>query len=299
MEFNQIESFLAVVKHESFSRAAKELYLTQPTISNNIQGLEKELGTTLLNRSSKSISLTEPGQTFYKYARELINIRDKAKLEIIHQQDNIQGEIELISSSIPEQYVLPYLIRDFTKKYPKISFNISQKNSRDIIEDIINGKENFGIVGTKIPSRKLQYINFCEDELVLVVPNNERYSDLKNEILDIDFIYSQKFLFRKASSGTRIFLEKCLSQVDINIEDLKIVSYLDSNEMIKKMIELDQGISFLSRSSIQNEVELGLLKPLKVKGLKLNRKFYFVFSKYITLPPNIERFKDFLIDYRP
>lgn len=298
MEFNQIESFLGVIKHKSFSAAAKELYLAQPTISNNIQRLESELKTTLINRTSKSISLTDSGKLFYKYAVELINIRDKAQFEIMEYENNIQGQIEIMASSIPEQYILPYIIKNFKKSYPKISFIVKQKNSKDIIDDIIRGKETYGVVGAKIPSRKLDYLDFCEDELLLALPNTEKYSLLQEEDIDINFLLSQDFLFRIEGSGTRIFIENCLKESDINIDDLNIVSFLDSNEMIKKMIELDQGISFISEVSIKNEVELGLIKSYRVKDLNLKRKFYFVYSKYLTLPPNVERFKEFIMDMK-
>ena len=128
MEFNQIETFLSVVKHKSFSKAAKELFLTQPTVSNNIQNLEKELDTTLLDRKSKTITLTDSGKSFYKYAVELINTRDKAKYDLIRKSSKIEGEMEISASSIPEQYVLPYIIKDFTEKYPKVTFAVTHKN---------------------------------------------------------------------------------------------------------------------------------------------------------------------------
>ena len=287
-----------MVKHRSFSKAAKEIYITQPTISNNIRNLEKELQTTLLDRTSKTITLTEAGKIFYGYALELINIRDKAKFDIMDHSEGIEGEIGISASSIPEQYVLPHIIKDFIGRYPRISFAITQKNSKDIIDDIMYGKENFGIVGAKLSSRTLEYIDFYEDELVLAVPNNDRYPMAADEALDLDFILSERFLFRKENSGTRLFIEKCLSDKDISIDDLNIVSLLDSNEMIKKMIELDLGISFVSKVSIQNEIELGLIKPLRIEGLTLRRQFYFVYSKHRTLHPIVETFKDFLIEWR-
>lgn len=115
MEFNQLESFIKVVKFKSFSLAAKELYTTQPTVSNNIKNLEKELNTTLLDRNSKTISLTDSGKLFYKYAVELVNIRDKAKFAIADHDCKVEGVIEICASSIPEEYILPYVIKDFSK----------------------------------------------------------------------------------------------------------------------------------------------------------------------------------------
>lgn len=294
MEFNELESFLEVVKHKSFSKAAKELYLTQPTISNNIQSLEKELNTRLLDRKSKSISLTDSGRTFYTYAQELINTRDMAKSKIREDSNKIEGEIQINSSSIPQQYILPYIIKDFLEKYPKVNFSVNNKNSKDIVDDIFGGRESFGIVGAKYPSKMLEYIKFYEDELVLAVPNNEYYPMEPNNPMDIEPLISGDFIFRKKGSGTRLLIKQGLEKNGISLDDLNIVSTTDSNEMIKKMIELELGISFMSNISLQNEVDLKLIKPLKIKGLDLNRNFYFVHHKNRTLSPIIEVFKCFL-----
>ncbi len=293
MEFNQIESFLSVVKHKSFSKAAKELYLTQPTISNSIQSLEKELKTTLLDRKSKYISLTDSGKTFYKYAVELINMRDQAKYNILEHK--IEGEVELNASSIPEQYILPYVIKEFVKIYPDVTFSITHKDSKEIIDDILRGRLIYGIVGIKYHSRVLEYIDFCKDELVLAAPNIKKYQRIKDEAPGLDFLFSERFIFRKEGSGTRLFIKQRLLEKDINIEDLNIVSIIDSNEMIKKMIELNLGVSFVSKFSIQNEIDLKLIKPFNIKDLNLNRSFYFVYNKNRTLSPLIQVFKDFLI----
>ena len=298
MEFNQLESFISVVKHKSFSKAAKELYLTQPTISNNIQGLERELNATLIDRKSKTITLTDAGKAFYKYAVELVNIRDQAKFNIFEHQSKIEGEIVINASTIPEQYILPYIIKDFTKEYPQVTFSVIHKNSKNIVDDILKGKQKFGMVGAKYNSNTLEYINFYEDEIVLAVPNNSHYPISTGDALDIDFLMSEKFIFRREGSGTRQFVKQTLSKKGVSLDDLNIIFTIDSNEMIKKMIKLELGISFISKISIKNEIDLGLIKPLKIKGLNLNRSFYFVYNKNRTLSPTVEVFKEFLIGWR-
>jgi|LSQX01.3.fsa_nt_gb DNA-binding transcriptional LysR family regulator len=298
MEFNQLESFISVVKHKSFSKAAKELYLTQPTISNNIQGLERELNATLIDRKSKTITLTDAGKAFYKYAVDLINIRDQARFNIFEHQSKIEGEIVISASTIPEQYILPYIIKDFTKEYPRVTFSVIHKNSKNIVDDILKGKQKFGMVGAKYNSNTLEYINFYEDEIVLAVPNNSHYPISTGDALDIDFLMSEKFIFRREGSGTRQFVKQTLSKKGVSLDDLNIIFTIDSNEMIKKMIELELGISFMSKISIKNEIDLGLIKPLKIKGLNLNRSFYFVYNKNRTLSPVVEVFKEFLTGWR-
>ncbi len=298
MEFNQLESFISVVKHKSFSLAAKELYTTQPTISNNIKNLEKELNTTLLDRNSKTINLTDSGRLFYKYAVEMINTRDKAKFTILEHDCKIEGVIEICASSIPEEYVLPYVIKDFSKLYPKVSFSVSHKNSKNVIDDILEGRLNYGIVGAKYYSDLLEYIDFYEDELILCLPASGRYSCSENEYLDIKSLFSEKFIFRKPGSGTRRLIEQKLSEKGIRLDDLNIVSYIDSNEMIKKMIELELGISFISKIAVKNELELKLIMALPIKDLDLRRSFYFVHHKNRTLSPLLEAFKNFLIKWK-
>jgi DNA-binding transcriptional LysR family regulator len=298
LEFNQLESFISVVKHNSFSYAAKELYTTQPSVSNNIKNLEKELNTTLLDRTSKTITLTDSGKIFYKYAVELINIRDKAKFTILEHDRKVEGEIEICASSIPEEYVLPYIIKDFLKIYPKVSFSVAHKNSKNVIDDILEGKLNFGIVGAKYYSELLEYIDFYEDELILCVPNNNKYPWYHGEYLDIDILFSEKFIFRKTGSGTRRLIEESLSDKGISLDNLNIISFIDSNEMIKKMVELGLGISFMSKIAVKNEIDLKLVKALRIKDLDLNRSFYFVHSKNRTLSPLVEAFRDFLIHWK-
>jgi DNA-binding transcriptional LysR family regulator len=298
MEFNQLESFIKVVKFKSFSLAAKELYTTQPTVSNNIKNLEKELNTTLLDRNSKTISLTDSGKLFYKYAVELVNIRDKAKFAIADHDCKVEGVIEICASSIPEEYILPYVIKDFSKKYPKVLFSVTHKDSRKVIDSILEGKLNYGIVGAKYYSEVLEYIDFYEDEIVLCLPEGERNPWSDKDLLDIKTLFSEKFIFRKPGSGTRRLIEERLSEKGINLDDLNIISYIDSNEMIKKMVELGLGISFMSKIAVKNECDLKLIKTLRIKDLDLRRNFYFVYNKNRTLPPLVEAFKDFLISWK-
>ncbi len=298
MEFNQLESFIKVVKLKNFSKAAEELFLTQPTVSNNIQNLEKELNTVLLNRKSKNITLTDTGEQFYKYALELINTRDKAKYTIKKYKGKIEGNLEISASSIPEQYVLPYIIKDFSKLFPKVTFTINHNNSKAVVESILKGYTNFGIVGAKYCSDILEFIDFYEDELLLAVPNNHNYPLQPYEELNIDFLLKEKFIFRKVGSGTRLLIEQSLGNKHINLDDLNITSLIESNEMIKKMVELEYGISFISKIAIKNEIDLGLIKPYRIKDLNMKRNFYFVYCKNRTLSPIAESFRDFLMNWK-
>jgi len=141
MDFKQLEVFVAVVKHQSFSKAARELFLTQPTVSAHIQNLERELDTVLVNRSNKVITLTKSGEILYNHAIYILNNCKRAMYDIKEYSGKIEGIIDIACSSIPETYILPEFIKDFSASYPDVKFSISHYDSQYAISE---GKFRFG-----------------------------------------------------------------------------------------------------------------------------------------------------------
>lgn len=296
VEFNQLEIFIQVTKLGSFSKAAKKLYLTQPTISNHIQNLENELETVLIDRKSKKFTLTGAGQVFFKYAVDLVNTRDKAKHSIDEYKGNIKGNLEITTSSIPENYILPEMIKGFSALYPQVTYTINHKDSKAVCHQIIDGKINFGIVGAKYDDLSLVYCDFYEDELILATPNNESYTWSTKDPLAFKDLLNEQLIIRKEGSGSRSLLEKGLAEIKMPLKSLKVSAVIENNELIKKMIVLNLGISFISSLAIKKELESGLMKAYRIEGLNLHRKFYFVYSKNRTLSPVAEAFKTFLLE---
>ncbi|SHJ44418.1 DNA-binding transcriptional regulator, LysR family [Dethiosulfatibacter aminovorans DSM 17477] len=295
MEFNQLESFINVVNLKSFSKAAEKLFLTQPTVSNNVQSLEKELGTVLINRNNKRITVTAEGELLYSYAVNMLNMRDRASSEIGKLKGRICGNLELSSSTIPQEYILPRYLKEFSVMYPDMTFTINQKDSKNVVDDVIKGYTNYGITGAVYESKQLEYIPFYEDRIVLAVPHCHRFQFDDYEEIDFKLLSTEKLIMREEGSGTRKILEKAFADSGLSISSMDIVSSVESNETIKKMVELDMGITFMSEIAIKNEIKLNLIKPLLVKGLDIRRQFYFVYSKNRYLSPLAEKFKKFLI----
>ncbi|MBG0765206.1 MAG: hypothetical protein H0S78_10085 [Tissierellales bacterium] len=177
--------------------------------------------------------------------------------------------------------------------YEKISKNIIELQKEEQNNDL-----NFGIVGAKYPSEVLEYIDFYQDELVLAVANKGNYPWPTKEEIECNVLLNQKLILRKEGSGTRFLIDESLSGKGIDSNNLNIVSLIDSNEMIKKMIELNLGISLISKIAVKNEIDLGLIKTYKIKDLELKRNFYFVYHKNRTLSPVVEAFKEFLTDWQ-
>lgn len=298
MDFRQLETFIEVVNLKSFSKAAAKMFLTQPTVTNHIQALEKELGMPLFNRSGKKISTTEAGEMLYNYAIEIINMRDAAQFNINKYQGKIEGILEISSSTIPKQYVLPSLLKSFTKDFPYVGFDISSGDSKNVVQSILDGYTNFGIVGAKYPYKSLNYIDLMDDELVLVTANNpKKYPwDAYSEI-DLDDIKGSNLILREIGSGTRLLVEDSLKDAGYSLSDFQTHTTISNNETIKRFIELDMGVSFISKVAVKREAELGVLKPVFVKNLNLKRKFYFVYHSNRYLSPLSETFKNFIIEH--
>lgn len=297
MDLRQLETFIEVVKEKSFSKAADKLFITQPTVTNHIQNLEKELATLLLNRQGKCITLTDSGNLLYKYAISIINSIEMARFDLSAFQGKIQGQLDIKSSSVPRKYLLPQLIHSFNNIYPGVTFNISNDDSREVVNKVLKGETDFGIVGTRIDSNNLIYIDIMEDNLVLVTPNNFISRSNINATITWDQLLEEKFIFREEGSGTRHIIVKEFENNSISINQINIVAYVQDSETIKKLITTGVGVSFLSEKDVVDDIKLGHLKCFKVIGADFIRKFYFVYHKNRQLSPLGETFKNHILEY--
>lgn len=296
MDFKQLEVFVAVIKHQSFSKAARELFLTQPTVSSHIQNLEKELDTVLVNRSNKNITLTKSGEILYSHAIYILNNCKKAIYDIKEYSGKIEGIIDMACSSIPETYILPDFLKNFSSEYPDVKFSVSHYDSQYAISEILNERINFGLVGSKFYHPQIEYLDLMDDELVLITPKG---LFIKNEdgYIDIKELYNLKFIMRKEGSGTRNLILNTLNNSGFSTDKLDIVSHVESNEAIKEMVRIGLGVSFISYISAIDYLNSDKLRFYRIKNTNFSRKFYFIYSKKKTFTPLEDKFLNKLCDY--
>lgn len=296
MDLKQLEVFVAVVKHQSFSKASRELFLTQPTVSAHIQNLENELETVLVNRSNKTITLTESGKILYEHAIYILNNCKKAIYDIKEYSGKIEGLIDIACSSIPETYLLPGFMKSFSNTYPDVKFSISHYDSRFAISEILDERISFGFVGSKISNPQIKYVNLIDDNLVLITPPDLEIENVNGEI-DVSALYDFNFIMRKEGSGTRDLIFKTLKKAGFSTAKLNILAHVESNESIKEMVRQGLGVSFISRISAEEYINSGKLKSYKIKGIDFSRKFYFIYSKKKTFTPLENKFLNELCEY--
>ncbi|AUN13236.1 LysR family transcriptional regulator [Paeniclostridium sordellii] len=296
MDLKQLEVFVAVAKYNSFSKAAKELFLTQPTVSAHIQNLEKNLDTVLVNRNNKVITLTKAGEILYEHAIYILNNCKKAIYDIKEYSGKIEGVIDIACSSIPETYILPDFLKNFYSDYPNVKFSISRYDSQDAISEILNERISFGFVGSKVNNKQVEYIDLIDDELVLITPFDLIIENEDNYI-DLDKLSGLKFIMRKDGSGTQSLLINKLKSHKVPINNLDTIAYVESNESIKEMVKLGLGVSFVSYTSVIDYINLRKVRYYKIKNLNFDRKFYFIYSKKKTFTPLEYKFLDGVFDY--
>lgn len=296
MDIKQLEVFVAVAKHKSFSKAARELFLTQPTVSSHIQNLENEMQTVLLNRNNKTITLTDSGHILYNHAIVILNDCKKAVYDIKEYSGKIEGSISIVCSSVPEAHLFPSFLNKFCEKYPNITFTINHCNSNLVIPEILSERATFGIVGSKQKHPHIDYYDLINDELVLICPPDCEIEN-DNGYIDIEKLRDLTFIMRKEGSGTRNVIIKKLNASPIPPSALKIRAYVESNNAIIEMVRNGLGCSFVSEISARYLIDKGELKEYRIKNHPFDRNFYFIFSKKKVFTPTEKKFIEYLKDF--
>lgn len=296
MDFKQLETFVSVAKLKSFSKAAEKLFITQPTASNHILNLEKQLNTILINRNNKNITLTTAGALLYEYAVDILNKRDNAVFSLNQFKGKIEGILEISSSTIPEQYYLPELLKDFSKIYPAVKYVLKKYDTSQVINKILSGEIDFGIVGAKKDSTQLEYIEILDDNIILAAPNKGKYSKF-NSITLKDLLHLP-IIMREEGSGTRNVVENSLKENNFSVDDLNVIAYIEDTETIKQCVKKDLGTTFISKQAVAYDIQNNLIKNIDIEGFEFKRKFFFVYHKNRALSPLAETFKKFVLEYK-
>ncbi|MDP4108388.1 MAG: selenium metabolism-associated LysR family transcriptional regulator [Bacillota bacterium] len=293
MDFHQLEAFAYTVENKSFSAAAEKLYLTQPTISAHIRSLEKELKVRLIKRTTKEFEITADGQRLYEYAVNILHLRNKAVHEL---SDDYKKELFLGVSSVPGQCVLPGILSDYHHKAPELHFHIYQSDSMEIIQKVKDGNIDVGIVGTTAESDCV-FEPFVLDELVIAAPNTAHYQRMLQAGCSFDELLKEPFIMRTGSSGTKLETERFLSGLNISIDKLNIIVYLNDADALRQCIIQGIGISIISRRMVEQLEQQGLLMIFPLGKYKLIRNLYIVYMENRYLPKNTSDFILFLKEY--
>jgi DNA-binding transcriptional LysR family regulator len=273
MDFDQLETFLEVARHTSFSRAAEKRFRTQPAISSQIRALEEEVGAKLFDRSGGKVSITAPGKVFQKYAEQALADRKAALASVAEIERVPRGEIVVGANEATCLHVLPEVFAEFKRQYPKVSVSIMRAEHAKIMESVFDNTVDFGVVSLPVSDARLTIVPIHRDELVIIAsPAHPLAKMTAAALADV-----AKFPLLVPKVGrTRDLMEQLFDERRLK---MNISMELDSSELLKRFAAANVGVGLIARSSVQDDVKAGLLSAIPIADAHIRRDLGLVFRK--------------------
>jgi len=270
----RLKVFYTVAQRLSFTKAAHELYITQPAVTKHIKELEQQLNIQLFKRNGNNIALTVAGKVLVQYAEKIFQTYTELETELAQLNNMESGTLHIGASTTVAQTILPKILALFKKTYPDVTFNFIQGNTDYISQLILDEKIDVAIVEGAAHSPQLSYSPFAKDEIVLVTRANNKLSKKQEispkQLLDIPLV------LREAGSGTLDVIFNALANVQINPKDLNIEIQLESSIAIKQYLLYSDTATFLSIQSVLSELKYNELSIIEIKGMEIFRTFQFI-----------------------
>lgn len=293
MDFRQLKSFVAVVEYNSFSKAAEKLHSAQPTISTHVRMLEEELNTRLILRTTKTIEVTPQGWEAYKYAIKILDLRDRITQSCSADSKYI---IRVGASTVPATYIIPEVLPQYTQSNADTYFQIHQSNSADVVEGVLDGRFDVGLIGAPAEQEGLTCTPFCRNNMVLITPVTDEFLALQRvprtplkQLLKSPIILREK--------GGKKTADRFLDAMGIREEDLQVVARVNDQEAVKNLVAKGMGVSLISEIAARDFVRERRLLQFRLPQDQGPQKLYIVYRNRFSAQPKVQNFIDFLTRY--
>lgn len=288
-----LKIFVMVAEKKSFSEAARSLYLTQPAITHQVKKLENYFATPLFKRESNTIFLTPAGEILYTYAKRFSQLGDELRDEIERYSGRLTGDLVIGACTMVGEHLIPSLVKDFHEAHPEVRFNIEIGNCPSIVDKLLKGTIDVGLIGDKVVHRDLVTERLLEHTLFLV--SSPGYVGIERETVSLKDLTGMKLLLREEGVGTRVLFEEMVCQRGMKLRDFHIITVAGSNEVIKMMTKKGVGVSLFPRKAIERELEVGELKALPLLEGELRHTFYLVYRKQKVMALKTQHFVAFVM----
>lgn len=270
----RLEVFYTVAKRLSFTKAAAELYITQPAVTKHIRELEEQYNNKLFDRNGNSIRLTPAGSLLLNHAEALFTTYRAIEFDMNALLQKHKGLLHLGASSTISQYIIAPILAGFKKKFGDIELKLITGNTEQMERALIDKEIELGLVEGRSKNQEISYSDFIKDEIVLVCHKNHPLA--KRAELDPSTLTQYNFILREQGSGTRQVIDHALKTVGLRISDLPVEIQLGNTESIKSYLIHSSAVAFLSIHAIARELLSGELRVIEVEGLSITRSFYFI-----------------------
>ena len=263
--------FLATAEAGSFSRAARQLSLSQSVVSFHIKALEQELGVSLFRRQGRSISLTAEGKLLFEEGHKLA--REARRIEDVFsaQSEEIAQRIYIAGDALTCAFTLPWTLAAFREDYPDVLFTYEHLDEAELIDRLVSGELDVALAGHQVQHRKLAATPCFQDTIVLVGP-----AKTAPDSMALDELKETPLLWATSDRGLELLLSKNLPEAGLPLKDLNVFMEVDNLPILKTFVRAGVGMSFLPYLTVSDEVGFGFLKRVNVHGLTLERTNYLV-----------------------
>ena len=275
MYLNKIEAFANVVKYKSFSKAAKVMHLSQPSVSSYVKALESELDVQLLNRNANEITPTEAGRVLYDYAVEILELRDISRRAIQNFSQDASGSVFISACPMFPQTLIAEVMNSFSKDYPHIVCHITQADDSHIMHNLESFKIDFGLSDTPSQSDKLVCEPFFSDPIVLVTPNTDDYP-ASGSHFPISKLLNIPLIISSECASIHAAIMKFVSEFGIGESDLNIPMRLPSDASILHAVQIGSGAAFVSRHAAIQHAHLKHVRMFNLNSPALQRDLYLI-----------------------
>lgn len=289
MDLHRLDIFCHVYEDESFSQGARRLGLSQPTVSIHIKALEESLGVQLFNRLGREIEPTEAADYLYENGRPLLEDMRILLEKMSGYLHRLEGDLAVGASTIPGEYLLPAWLRSFHEEHPGVRGRVTVRDSREIVEAVLDGRVPLGFVGARLEEDTLHYEEVARDRLKLTGAADSPWTS--RDTVTLEEIRQAPLILREPGSGTRLRFERLLDQHGLRLDDFRIVLELGSTSAVKEAVKEGLGVSFISDVAIRSELRVGLLSTASLVGEdELERRFFVVHDQRRVLSPLVRAF---------
>ncbi|MGL5381569.1 selenium metabolism-associated LysR family transcriptional regulator [Clostridium sp.] len=288
MNFRKLKIFYETANCLNMTKVAKEMYISQPSISQSINELETELNVKLFDRIGKKLYLTHEGEVFLSYTRRMLNLFDEGIKTIREYTDNNKGKIVIGASTTIGIYILPEIIKEFSELHKEIEISLIIENTQNIEKLILENKIDFAYVEGAIESNEINVEKVWEDELVFICGQNHKFNE--STVIKATDLENEKLIMREIGSGTRECLENVLKTNNIKY---KTFLELGNTEAIKRTVKANLGIGCISYRAVKELEALGEINIFRLEDSKVNRDLFLITHKDKYISNNIKEFISF------
>lgn len=290
MDIKQLRSFVAVVDYCNFSRAAAKLNISQASVSTHLLQLEKELGVKLANRTTKTIEITDAGFRVYKYATQILELKNNI-YEIC--SSDARHIIRVAASAIPAAYILPGVFQQYRQLFTNDYLKISQCEIKDIIDGVLENRFDAGLIDQRITKEGLRCVPICSNPMVMITAANDRYLTMQQRGASIKELLQEPVILRE--EGQDRSADLFLDRMGIERNDLRVIARVNDLETIKNMVASGMGVSLISEIAAHNFIKEHRVLKFDYSISQEDNDIYLIFPDACTAKDRAWHFIDYLM----